>query len=90
MSKNPNAKTGSISINYYPNVIYNQSQFVYWMDHNSSGSNWGTDTTSAYTAVDTPTATNLSGGTDDYSLTKCIELRLAYDKFDTESLDINL
>ena len=90
MSKNPNAKTAQGSTNYYPNVIYNQSQFVYWMDHNSAGSNWGTDTTAAYTAVDTPTDTVLASGTDDYSLTNG-ELRLAYDKFsDTESLDINL
>ena len=90
MSKNPNAKTAQGSTNYYPNVIYNQSQFVYWMDHNSSGSNWGTDTTSAYTAVDTPTDSVLASGTDDYSLTNG-ELKLAYDKFlDTESLDINL
>ena len=90
MSKNPNAKTAQGSTNYYPNVIYNQSQFVYWMDHNSSGSNWGTDTTSAYTAVDTPTATNLASGTDDYAVTAG-EIESAYDKFsDTESIDINL
>jgi len=90
MSKNPNAKTAQGSTNYYPNVIYNQSSFVYWMDHNSSGSNWGTDVTAAYTAVDTPTDSVLASGTDDYSLTNG-ELRLAYDKFsDTESLDINL
>ena len=90
VSKNPNAKTAQGSTNYYPNVIYAQSQFVYQMDHNTSGSNWGTDTTSAYTAVDTPTASSLGSGTDDYSLTNG-ELRLAYDKFsDTESLDINL
>ena len=60
------------------------------MDHNSGGSNWGTDTTSAYTAVDTPTATNLASGTDDYAVTAG-EIESAYDKFsDTESIDINL
>ena len=90
MSKNPNAKTAQGNTNYYPNVIYNQSEFVYWMDHNSSGSNWGTDTTSAYTAVDTPTATELASGTDDYAVTAG-EIEKAYDKFsDTESIDINL
>ena len=80
MSKNPNAKTAQGNTNYYPNVIYNQSEFVYWMDHNSSGSNWGTDTTSAYTAVDTPTATELASGTDDYAVTAG-EIEKAYDKF---------
>ena len=91
VSKNPAGKTPQGNTNYYPNVIYAQSRFIYWMDHNSSGTNWGTDLTSgSYTAVDTPTATNLSGGTDDYAVTAG-ELRLAYDLFgDTESVDINL
>ena len=90
MSKNPNAKTAQGNTNYYPNVIYNQSENIFWMDHNSGGSNWGTDTTSAYTAVDTPTATNLASGTDDYAVTAG-EIESAYDKFsDTESIDINL
>ena len=90
MSKNPVAKTAQGGSNYYPDVIYRQSNFVYWMDHNSSGSNWGTDTTSAYTAVNKPTASTLASGTDDYAVTAG-ELQTAYDKFsDTESLDINL
>ena len=90
MSKNPNAKTAQGSTNYYSNVIFNQSQFIYWTDHISAGSNWGTDTTSAYTSVIPITIDNLTGGTDDYSLTAG-EQELAYDKFeDTESLDINL
>ena len=95
MSKNPVAKTAQGGSNYYPDVIYRQSNFVYWMDHNSSGSNWGTDTTSAYTAVNKPTASTLGAsgntlGTDDYAVTAG-ELQTAYDKFsDTESLDINL
>ena len=90
MSKNPSAKTAQGGTNYYPDVIYAQSQYVYWMDHNSSGSNWGTDTTTAYTAVNTPTANALGSGTDDYSVTAG-ELETAYDKFkDTESIDVNL
>ena len=90
MSKNPSAKTAQGGTNYYPDVIYAQSQYVYWMDHNSSGSNWGTDTTSAYTAVNTPSATALGSGTDDYSVTAG-ELETAYDHFkDTESIDVNL
>ena len=90
MSKNPSAKTAQGGTNYYPDVIYAQSQYVYWMDHNSSGSNWGTDTTTAYTAVNTPTANALGSGTDDYSVTAG-ELETAYDHFkDTESIDVNL
>ena len=90
MSKNPNAKTAQGSTNYYSNVIFNQSRFIYWTDHISAGSNWGTDTTSTYTDVVPITIDELTGGTDDYSTTAG-EIEKAYDKFeDTESLDINL
>ena len=90
MSKNPNGKTAQGSTNYYSNVIFNQSTFIYWTDHISAGSNWGTDTTSTYTDVIPITIDSLTGGTDDYALTAG-EYELAYDKFeDTESLDINL
>jgi len=90
MSKNPVAKTAQGGGNYYPDVIFRQSEYIYWMDHTSAGTNWGTDTTSAYTAVNAPVVVTLTSGTDDYSVTAG-ELALAYDKFaDTESLDINL
>ena len=90
MSKKPIAKTAQGNSNYYPDVIYRESAFIYWTDHISAGSNWGTDTTSTYTDVDTITIDTLSGGTDDYSVTAG-ELELAYDKFsDTESVDVNL
>jgi len=90
MSKNPVAKTAQGGGNYYPDVIFRQSNYIYWMDHTSAGTNWGTDTTSAYTAVNAPVVSTLTSGTDDYAVTAG-ELALAYDKFaDTESLDINL
>jgi len=90
MSKNPNAKTAQGGSNYYSDVIFLQSTFIYWTDHISAGSNWGTDITAAYTSVVPITIDALSGGTDDYALTAG-EYELAYDKFaDTESLDINL
>ena len=90
VSKNPNAKTAQGSNNYYSDVIFRQSLFIYWTDHISAGSNWGTDTTTAYTSVIPITIDSLSGGTDDYAVTAG-EMELAYDKFaDTESLDINL
>ena len=90
VSKNPVAKTAQGGSNYYPDVIYRGSQYVYWMDHNGSGSNWGTDTTSAYTAVNAPTYTALASGTDDYAVTNG-ELEDAYDMFldkETEVIDL--
>jgi len=92
MSKNPKAKTTQGSNNYYSDVIFAQSQFIYWTDHFSGGSNWGTDiaTGTDYTLVSEVVSDTLTGGTDDYSTTAG-EIEIAYDKFvDTESLDINL
>ena len=92
MSKNPSAKTAQGSNNYYSDVIFAKSQFIYWTDHISAGSNWGTDIASGtdYTLVSGVNVDTLTGGTDDYSTTAG-ELELAYDRFeDTESLDVNL
>ena len=90
MSKNPSAKSPQGDSIFYPDVIFRQSSFIYWTDHISAGSNWGTDTATAYTNVIPTTIDTLTGGTDDYSTTAG-EIELAYDKFknaDTE--DINL
>ena len=90
VSVNSVAKDAQGSSNYYPDVIFRQSQYIYWTDHISAGSNWGTDTTSTYTVVHPITIDSLSGGTDDYAPTAG-ELELAYDKFlDTESVEVNL
>ena len=90
VSKNPVAKTAQGGSNYYPDVIYQSSQYIYWMDHNSSGSNWGSDVTAAYTSVIPMIDTTLASGTDDYAVTAG-ELAIAYDEFkDTESQDVNL
>tara|TARA_Y100001963_G_scaffold160042_1_gene267340 strand:+ start:25794 stop:27794 length:2001 start_codon:yes stop_codon:yes gene_type:complete len=90
MSKNSSAKTPQGNSNYYPDVIFSQSANIYWTDHISAGSNWGTDTTSTYTAVDAPVVDNLTGGTDDYSLTNG-EISIAYNKFDDSEInDVNL
>jgi hypothetical protein len=90
VSKNPVAKTPQGSNNYYSDVIFRESRFIYWTDHISAGSNWGTDTTTAYTSVIPITIDALTGGTDDYAVSAG-EMELAYDKFaDTDGLDINL
>jgi len=135
LSKNVDAKTPQGDVNYYPEVIYLKSEFVYWMDHNTGGTNWGTNPDgatggdllldgtdgsssdagsrvllnrtdsggtdagdnvdlesgiSAFVAVDTPTISELAGGTDDYAV-NAGELETAYDLFeDGESIDVNL
>ena len=90
MSKNSSAKSPQGDSIYYPDVFFRKSQFIYWTDHISAGSNWGSDTTTTYTAVTTTVIDELTGGTDDYSTTAG-EIELAYDKFkNAESEDINL
>ncbi len=90
VSKSSVAKTAQGSSNYYADVIYRESKYIYWTDHISAGSNWGTDTTTTYTSVIPVTIDVLTGGTDDYAPTAG-EMELAYDKFaDVDGLDINL
>ena len=92
MSKNTKGKSPQGDNNYYPNVIFRKSQFIYWTDHLTQGTNWGTDvaTGTDYTLVSEVVVDSLTGGTDDYSVTAG-EIELAYDKFeDTENLDVNL
>ena len=45
--------------------------FIYWTDHISAGSNWGTDiaTGTDYTLVSGVNVDTLTGGTDDYAVT---------------------
>ena len=45
LSKNPNCKSPQGDSVYYADKIFRTSSFVYWMDHNSAGTNWGTDFT---------------------------------------------
>ena len=45
LSKNPNCKSPQGDRVYYADKIFRTSSFVYWMDHNSAGTNWGTDFT---------------------------------------------
>ena len=90
VSKSSVARDSQGNSNYYADVIFRKSNYIYWTDHISAGSNWGTDTTSTYTVVHPITIDTLTGGTDDLAPTAG-ELELAYDKFlDTELHDINL
>ena len=90
VSKSSVAKDAQGSSNYYADVIFRKSNYIYWTDHVSGGTNWGTDTTSTYTVLHPITIDSLTGGTDDLAVSAG-ELELAYDKFaDTEAHDINL
>jgi len=91
LSKGSDAKTPQGDTNYYPTVIKNRSQHIYWMDHNTSGTNWGSAVTgTTFTAVNTPTLESLSAGSDGSTVTTG-ELKAAYDKFaDADTVDVGL
>ena len=91
LSKAADAKTPQGDTNYYPDVIYNKSQHIYWMDHNTSGTNWGSNASgTTFTAVDTPTLESLTGGADGSTVTNG-QKKTAYEKFqDAETVDVSL
>ena len=91
VSKASDAKTPQGDDNYYPNVIYNKSNYIYWMDHNSSGSNWGSAATgTTFTAVNTPTNESMTAGANGSAVTNA-NLKSAYEKFaDADTIDVGL
>lgn len=91
VSKASDAKTPQGDVNYYPDVIYNKSNYIYWMDHNASGSNWGSAAASTtFTAVTTVSNVSLANGSDGSAATTAQKLT-AYQKFqDAETVDVGL
>ena len=91
VSKGSDAKTPQGDTNYYPDVIYNQSNYIYWMDHNSSGSNWGSAVSgTTFTAVTAVSNVSLTNGNDGTAATVAQKLT-AYQKFqDAETVDVGL
>jgi hypothetical protein len=70
LSKGSDAKADTGGSNYYKNVINDRSNYVWWAAHDNAGSNWGnTLSSTTYTAVTTPKAYSLAGGSDGNALT---------------------
>ena len=94
VSQASGAKTTQGGTNFYANKINTASRYVWWMDHNGSLTNAGTDLASGGTYASTQTHagvinTLLTGGTDDNPTIG--ELDLSYDLFsDVDTVDINL
>jgi len=91
VSKASDAKTPQGDTNYYPDVIYNKSTNIYWMDHHSSGSNWGDAALNkTFTSVTAVKNDSLRGGADGSAGTAA-QKKTAYEKFeDAETVDVNL
>ena len=91
LSKASDAKSPQGDVNYYPTVISNKSNYVFWMDHNTSGTNWGNAAAgTTFTAVDIPSSESLSGGVDGSTATVG-QIKTAYEKYnDADTVDLGL
>ena len=91
VSKASDAKTAQGSVNYYPDVIYKASNYIYWMDHNAGGSNWGSAANgTTFTDVTSVSNVSLQAGSDGTAAT-IGQRKTAYEKFqDGETVDVGL
>jgi len=95
VSQASDAKGSTGESNYAPDVIYNQSKYVYYMDHettlaNAGSAKKGQTFDQAGAATHSVFNYSLASGTDDYASTNA-EIATAYEKFnDTENVDISL
>jgi phage tail sheath protein FI len=70
VSKASDAKRADGSNNYYKDVLNNTSEYIWWMDHPTAGTNWGTSSSAkSFVALSSPVTKSLSGGVDSLTLT---------------------
>ncbi len=92
VSKGSDAKTAEGNNNYYPDVLYNSSSYIYWLDFPAGASNWGTTVAGKAFAAPTadPGANVMVSGADGSAPTEG-QRSTGYDLFkDPETVDINL
>ena len=92
VSKGSDAKTPEGNANYYPDVLYNSSAYIYWLDHPAGATNWGQVVlVRAFTAPTTDPGTNVFVSGADGSAPTEGQRSTGYDLFkDPETVDINL
>jgi phage tail sheath protein FI len=65
VSKASDAKSSDGSSIYYPTVLFNKSDYIYWGAHDSAGTNWGnTAPATTFTNVTLKRSLSLGGGND--------------------------
>ena len=100
VSKAKDGKSAEGSLVYYPEVILNKSNHIYWGSHDNeniwdvsgnslvNSSNFGGDSTTAFDILGEKEYT-LSGGVDDFTLSQA-EIIAGYDNFaDTETVQLD-
>ena len=94
LSQASDAKSAEGNSLYYADYLYNNSKFIYWMDHEGTLANAGSSKVGqTFDNVGAQTisvfSSSLTGGTDDNEPTSG-EMAAAYEKFqDAETVDIN-
>jgi phage tail sheath protein FI len=89
LSKASDGRDESGALNYYSSVINNRSAWVWFVDHPSTGTNWGN--TAAGITFSTPVATiasSLSGGAAGETVTDA-ELEEGLDLFKSDSVEFS-
>jgi phage tail sheath protein FI len=91
VSKASDAKKPDGTNNFYKNVINTNSEWVWWMDHPTAGTNWGTPAQSkTFVNLSSAITRSLAGGTDDFAITDA-EKTAGYVLFaNAELFDISL
>ena len=95
LSKHPQSKTPQGGLNFYSTVMNRGSEYVWWMDHPTAGTDWGSNLNSAgsdtqFASSDLPIVDTLSIGSDDFA-PSIGDLKDGYDLLsDAETVDVNL
>jgi len=88
-SKAADAKDDSGSSTFYKNVLAEKSKYIQWMDHPSTGTNWGGNSTIAFANLTSNVTVSLVKGAD--GTIAAANVITAYDFFDdADSVDISL
>ena len=95
VSKLKGAVTDSGDNNYYLDVLYLTSEWIYWMDFPAGATNWGTEATATVTcatATTSPEFATLTGGAPATTIAPTDGQRSdAFDRFeDPDTVDFNL
>src|SRR6056300_967502 len=91
VSKASDAKTPQGDSNYYVDVIYNKSNYIYWMGHESTNTGGGSKALgTTFSSTNTLSSVTLANGENGSAVTTG-EKKTAYEKFsDAETVDVGL
>ena len=89
VSKASDNKKSDGTNNYYKDVINSTSRYIWWMDHNTVGTNWGGNSATTFVQLSSASTVSLSGGVDDLTATDG-QLTAGFGLFANDLYDISL